>query len=72
MLGFGLDQGVQLLGQGGDGDLLRFEGLGEMGEGGFGGAGGGSGEASPVEELDFLGVGAQEGDGTEALLGLVC
>ena len=43
-----------------------------MGEGGLGGVGSGSGQAGPVEELDFLGVGAGEGEGTEALLGLVC
>lgn len=43
-----------------------------MGEGGLSGVGSGSSEAGPVEELDFLGVGAREGEGAEALLGLIC
>jgi len=43
-----------------------------MGEGGLSGVGSSGGETGPVEELDFLGVGAWEGEGAKPLLELVC
>ena len=46
--------------------------MGEAGERGLSGMGGRGSEAGPVKELDFLGVGAGECEGAEALLRLVC